>query len=103
MPPARTQLYLLPSDQLVSRAFRSGVSLHSHTEHSQERLGTLPRHLQSMPIISQFTQWEIDRYKARTGRAPDFSRAYWRGPLSARSAYDLERGQIERLGLAALV
>jgi hypothetical protein len=103
MRPARTQLYLLPSEESVSRTFRSGVSLHSHTEHSQERLGTLPRYLQGMPIISQFTQWEIERYKARTGKPPDFSRAYWRGPLSARSAYDLERRQIERLGLAAMV
>jgi hypothetical protein len=103
MRPARTQVYLLPSEQSLNRTFRSGVSLHSHTEHSRERLGTLPRYLQGMPIISVFTQWEIERYKARTGKAPDFSRAYWRGPLSARAAYELERGQIERLGLAAMV
>ena len=103
MRPGRTQVYLLPSEEAVSRSFRSGVSLHSHTEHSQERLGTLPRYLQGMPVISQFTKWEIERHKARTGKPPDFSRAYWRGPLSARSAYDLERGQIERLGLAAMV
>jgi hypothetical protein len=77
--------------------------LHSHTEHSQERLGALPRYLQAMPIISRFTQWEIERYEARTGKPPDFSRAYWRGPLSARAAYDLEHSQIERLGLAAIV
>jgi hypothetical protein len=33
----------------------------------------------------------------------DFSRAYWRGPLDARSAHDLERKQIERLDLPAIV
>jgi hypothetical protein len=103
MRPARTHVYLLPSEEALSRTFRSGVSLHSHTEHSQERLGALPRYLQAMPIISRFTQWEIERYEARTGKPPDFSRAYWRGPLSARAAYDLEHSQIERLGLAAIV
>jgi hypothetical protein len=48
-------------------------------------------------------QWEIERYRARTGETPDFSRAYWRGPVSAQSAYDLEREQIENLGLAGMV
>ena len=103
MRPVRTQVHLLPSEHSVTRAFRSGVSLHSHTEHSRERLGTLPRYLRSMPVIAQFTEWEIKRHRARTGEPPDFSRAYWRGPLSARSAYDLESGQIERLGLSAIV
>lgn len=103
MRPPRTQVYLLPSEHSVTRAFRSAVSLHSHTEHSQERLGALPRYLESMPVISQFTRWEIERHRARTGEPPDFSRAYWRSPLTPRSAYNLERGQIERLGLAAMV
>lgn len=103
MRPARTQVYLLPSERSVIRAFHSGVSLHSHTEHSRERLSALPRHLERMPVVSQFMKWEIERHRAKTGEAPDFSRAYWRGPLSARAAFDLERGQIERLGLAAMV
>lgn len=65
MRPGRTQVYLLPSEEAVSRSFRSGVSLHSHTEHSQERLGTLPRYLQGMPVISQFTKWEIERSRRK--------------------------------------
>src|SRR5579863_3344964 len=103
MLPGQTKVHLLPSKRSVIRAFRSGVSLHSHTEHSQERLGALPRYLQRMPVVSQFVRWEIERYRARTGEAPDFSRAYWRGPVSARAAHDLERKQIEELGLAAMV
>jgi hypothetical protein len=103
MPTGRTQVYLLPSERFVTGAFRSGVSLHSHTEHSRERLSGLPRYLERMPVVSQFMRWEIQRHREKTGETPDFSKAYWRGPVSARAAYHLESGQIEGLGLAALV
>ena len=72
MRPGRTQVYLLPSERLVTRAFRSGVSLHSHTEHSRERLGALPRYLERMPVVSQFMRWEIKRHRDRTGETPTF-------------------------------
>src|SRR5580704_12728068 len=103
MAKARTQMYFLPADGSVTRAFRTGVSLHSHTEHSRERLGDLPRYLERMPVVAQFLEWERKRYRAGTGRPLDFSRAYWRGPLCARSAHDIERRQIEGLGLRAIV
>jgi hypothetical protein len=44
----------------------------------------------------------VKRYWRETGELPDFSKAYWRGPLSARAACDLERKQIERIGLGAI-
>jgi hypothetical protein len=100
---SRMQLFFLPTEQSVTRAFHTGVSLHSHTEHSQEKLDDLPRYLDRMPVVSQFLRWERKRYLAATGANLDFSRAYWRGPLSAQSAYDLERSQIEHLGLRGLV
>ena len=98
----RTQMHFLPTDRSVTRAFRTGVSLHSHTEHSRERLETMPRYLERMPVVSRFYQREMKRYWRETGEMPDFSKAYWRGPLSARAAYDLERKQIECLGLGAI-
>jgi hypothetical protein len=67
MRPARTRVHLLPSAVFDTSAFRSGVSLHSHSGHSRERLGSLPRHLEHMPIASQFMRLEIERYRARTG------------------------------------
>lgn len=103
MNPARTQIHFLPSHRSVIRAFRAGVSLHSHTEFSQEELSGLPRHLERMPVVSHFLRRELERYRAKTGQPVDFSRAYWRGPLDARSAHDLERKQIERLDLPAIV
>jgi len=103
MNPVRTQIHFLPSQRSVIRAFRTGVSLHSHTEFSQEELSGLPRHLERMPVVSHFLRREMERYRAKTGQPVDFSRAYWRGPLDARSAHDLERRQIERLDLPAIV
>ena len=46
MNPVRTQIHFLPSQKSVLRAFRTGVSLHGHTELSQEELSGLPRHLE---------------------------------------------------------
>jgi hypothetical protein len=103
MNPVRTQIHFLPSHRSVIRAFRTGVSLHSHTECSQEELSGLPRHLERMPVVSHFLRREMERYRAKTGQPVDFSRAYWRGPLDARSAHDLERKQIEQLDLPAIV
>jgi hypothetical protein len=103
MNPVRTQIHFLPSHRSVLRAFRTGVSLHSHTELSQEELSGLPRHLERMPVVSHFLRREIESYRARTGQPVDFSRAYWRGPLDARSAHELEKRQIERLELPGIV
>jgi hypothetical protein len=103
MNPVRTQIHFLPSHRSVIRAFRTGVSLHSHTEFSQEELRNLPRHLQRLPVVSHFLRRELERYQARNGHPVDFSRAYWRGPLDAWSAHDLESKQIERLDLPAIV
>src|ERR1700722_10741162 len=103
MRPPRTQVHVLPTERPFPSTFLSGVSLHSHTEHSQERMGALPQHLARMPVVSYFTEREMERYRAENGVRPDFSRAYWRGPLSAKSAHELEARQIEDLGFAAIV
>ena len=100
---ARTQIHVLPSDNSALRAFRTGVSLHGHTEHSLERLADLPALLERIPVVAQFLQLENERHYAATGRYIDFSRVCWRGPVSASSAHALERRQIEGLGLSALV
>ncbi len=103
MRPAKTKVHLLPPERSFPHTFRSGVSLHSHTEHSAESMGKFPQHLERMPIVKHFTRWEIKRHVEKTGHPPDFSRAYWRGPLTAEAAYQLEARQIEALGLRALV
>lgn len=84
--------------------FGTGVSLHSHTMHSRERLAFVPRYAHRVPLLS----WEFDRqsrrYEAFHGKPPDFSTAYWTPPLPSWEAFEVERRQIEDvLGLSALV
>jgi hypothetical protein len=99
----RSQLQFVSSNRDYRAAFQTGISLHSHTIHSKEGLSCLPQYLEKVPVVSQFLQWENERHFAMTGRKLDFSQAYWRGPLTARTAYELERRQIEALGLRAMV
>jgi hypothetical protein len=69
----------------VSRRFRSGVSLHSHTLHSEESLDILPRHLGRIPIL-----------RKTLDACVDYTQAFWTPPLSPRQAYRLEEKQINR-------
>jgi hypothetical protein len=90
-----------------SKAFTSyltGVSLHSHTMHSQERLGRLPTYIAKIPVGGYILEREIGRLHLYEGRIFDFNKFYWTPPLSPRESFELEKTQIEKkLGLAALV
>lgn len=100
----RTRLRFIWQDRTACRTFRTGVSLHSHTMHSRESLGFLPRYAAKIPLFGlEFCRQE-KLYHQRTGRRVDFTRAYWTPPLTPRRALDLEQGQIrDDLGLEALV
>lgn len=88
----------------VARGYRTAVSLHSHTHHSMEYLDFLPGWTERLPVVSGLVRREIVRRRRRLGRPLDFSRAYWRPPLSPRAVLESELGQIaERCGTAGLV
>lgn len=92
-----------PREQ-VSRKYRTGVSLHSHTMHSKEYLDRLPTYIAKFPIGSYILEREIGRLHLYEGRIFDFKKYYWTPPLSPREAHELERKQIaEQLGLQAEV
>jgi hypothetical protein len=97
----RSKVHFLWQDGAVVRRFRTGVCLHGHTMHSQECLSFLPRYLHAVPGISQIAR-HYERPHAG-GRGVDFAQAYWTPPLAPAAALQLERGQVERLGLKALV
>lgn len=85
-------------------AYRTGVSLHSHTLHSKESLDFVDRATANTPWLGGAIRKQKAKYKALKGYELDLKRAWWTPPLSARQAWDLERKQIERtLGLGALV
>jgi hypothetical protein len=83
--------------------WRTGISLHSHTMHSKEYLGRLPGYIAKFPIGGYILEREIGRVHLHERRIFDFSKIYWTPPLSPREAYGLERGQIEKIGLASLI
>ncbi|HEY4088417.1 MAG TPA: hypothetical protein VGM43_20945 [Bryobacteraceae bacterium] len=87
----------------VVRRFRTGVSLHGHTLHSRESLDFIERATARTPWFSGAIRKQMRRYREKTGRDLDLSRAWWTPPLSALQAWKVEKAQIEGLGLAAQV
>ncbi len=80
--------------------YSTGVSLHGHTKHSQEKLAFIPAFTEKWPMLQRM----LDRQYRKSVVPVDFSRAYWTSPLTPRRAFDLETSQIEnRLGLGSLV
>lgn len=82
----------------------TGVSLHSHTNHSRETLDFVVKVLSSDGVIGRlFRRLEGIHAKHAVVKL-DYERAWWTPPLTPRLAFDLERRQIEnKLQRAALV
>ena len=97
------QLLVLSRDSSSVGAWRSGVSLHSHTRHSQEGLGFLGSFLQKRTLTRQWLACQQEECFRKTGIRLDFDRAYWTPPLCERMAHELEQRQIEELGLQPMV
>ena len=90
-------------DQSLIRQFKTGVSIHSHTNRSKESLEFVGRFLDSHPVLRYFKRVQTATVD-KANRKLDFVRAYWTPPLCPRSAYELEKQQIEnRLDLRPLV
>lgn len=90
-------------DQPLIRQFRTGVSIHSHTSRSKEGLDFMDRVFGSHPLLRAFIRAQ-ERSAEKWGLELDFARGYWNPPLCPRSAYEVEKNQIEKaLGMQALV
>ncbi len=84
-------------------SYVTGVSLHSHTNQSREtldflealgkRIGWIDR------TLARFERRASNRYQLRL----NYAEAYWTPPLTPKLAFDLESGQIAKLGLRPLV
>lgn len=86
-----------------SGGLRTAVSLHSHTSCSKEPLDFIPRCREACPWLGPLLDRYEARYRREHGRELDYAAAWWTPPLGPREALRVERGQIERLGLNALV
>lgn len=103
---AQTQLFRQGKSSKQILKFRTAVSLHSHTRHSKENLGFLPRYIEyhRTPVVSRLLQAELKRYEESKGKKLDFHRAYWTPPVTPDMVLASETRQIEKkLGLAPLV
>ena len=97
-------IHVLWKDLSVLTQYKTGVSLHSHTQYSKEWLDFVPRRAHSVPGLSHLLRTEERRFHLAHGEALNYASAWWTPPLGARRAYELEREQIENdLGMRALV
>ncbi len=89
-------------DNSAMASYRSGVSLHSHTSMSEETLTFVHKMLAFLPGLRPIFE-HYDRKSKDRGLQLDFARGHWRPPLVPIMGYELEAGQIQKLGLEALV
>jgi hypothetical protein len=99
-----SQISYLWKNPDAAHDFTTGVSLHSHTNHSRETLDFVVKVLSSEGLIGRLFR-RLERIHARHAVVKlDYKRAWWAPPLTPRLAFDLERRQIEnKLQRAALV
>ena len=90
-------------DQKAHEGFRSGVSLHSHTNQSRETLDFLANLGSTYSMICPLLARLERRAEKLHGVRIDYASSYWTPPMTPRLAFDLESGQIEKLGLSSMV
>ncbi len=91
------------NDSSAPSKYGTGVSLHSHTNQSCETLDFLANIGRKVNWIRTLLDKAEARARANHRIAVDYAKSYWTPPLTPRLAFDLESGQIEKLGLQALV
>ncbi len=97
------QIHLHWKDPAVVSQFKTGVSLHSHTNLSEESLDIIPRYTERIPYLGRSIKAQERKYLEKTGKPLDFAHAFWTPPLSPLQALQLEAKQITSLGLKPLV
>jgi hypothetical protein len=99
----QSKLVYLSRDRGIPAAFRSAVSLHSHTCHSRESLSFVAGILRKKRPVRAWLERREVHCKYSTGLVMDLNRAYWTPPLDGPLALGLERRQIELIGLRPIV
>jgi hypothetical protein len=100
---AKSTISYLWRDPRAPRGFRTGVSLHSHTNQSSETLDFLANFGNQFPVMRPLLSRMERRAEALHGIRINYAAAYWTPPMTPKLAFDLERGQIEKLDLAPMV
>lgn len=100
---AQSTISYLWRDQEAAEGFRTGVSLHSHTNQSKETLDFLANLGNQYPVLRPLIARLEQRSQEVHGIKVDYANSYWTPPMTPKLAFDLETQQIERLGVAPMV
>jgi hypothetical protein len=100
---ASSTISYLWRDKNATQGFRSGVSLHSHTNQSKETLDFLANLGNQYPLIRPLLSRLERRSEQMHGVRINYAESYWTPPMTPMLAYDLERCQIEKLDVAPMV
>lgn len=100
--PSSTISYLW-RDKNAPWGYRTGVSLHSHTNQSHETLDFLANFGNQYPVMRPLLARMERRAEEKHGLRIDYAASYWTPPMTPKLAFDLESRQIEKLGLAPMV
>jgi hypothetical protein len=100
---ANSTISYLWSDQRAAQGFRTGVSLHSHTNQSKETLSFLANIGNQYPLMRPILARMERRSESNHGLRIDYNASYWTPPLTPKLAFDLESRQIEKLDIASMV
>lgn len=90
-------------DRDAAKGFRTGVSLHSHTNQSQETLDFLANFGNQFPILRPIFARMERRAEQIHGIRINYAASYWTPPMTPKLAFDLETRQIEKLDLGPMV
>jgi len=99
----RSTISYLWRDKDAPKGFRTGVSLHSHTNQSRETLDFLANFGNQFPVMRPLMSRMERRAEQYHGIHVDYAASYWTPPMTPKLAFDLEMRQIEKLGLAPMV
>jgi hypothetical protein len=100
--PSSTISYLW-RDKDAPKGFRTGISLHSHTNQSRETLDFLANFGNQFPVMRPLLSRMERRAEQMHGVRIDYAASYWTPPMTPKLAFDLETRQIEKLNLAPMV
>jgi len=89
-------------DKNASQGFRTGVSLHSHTNQSHETLDFLANLGNQYPMVRPLLS-RLESRSESNGIRVDYAASYWTPPMTPKLAFDLECRQIEKLDVAPMV
>jgi hypothetical protein len=100
---ASSTISYLWRDPNAPKGFRSGVSLHGHTNQSRETLDFLANFGNQYPAMRPLLSRLERRAEEVHGVRVNYAASYWTPPMTPKLAFDLESGQIEKLDLAPMV